>query len=644
MKYLSLKGKFLFMLAFIFISPLLVHSQKFSLEEADSFYPNSDTYNSDNISWSYLNVPENWDDSQSQQIKIAVTTIHNSSNNSNAPAVVFIQGGPGASGIETIRHWRNHPLREKNDIILLDLRGTGFSQPRLCEDLGTRFVEILAKNQSRELDEQQKANASLECKQDLLNRGIDINAYNSFSIAYDLHALKETLGYDKWVVYGVSYGTYVAQVYASWFPEEIKKIVLDSSVLDIHTFYTQNTSNYMSALQKVFDGCKGDADCNEQYPNLEQVYYNTIAALSTNPITVNVDTDLSPEGTFTYNAEDFKIALQQALYNKQLVEVIPLLIYQFSERKYSALENLATSFTSLLKMDYGVYYSVSCTEALPNNELDAYNKNAAQFEGLKGGLSFYQSDFLVCDNWQLNPLDSLVKPIVLKKADYPVLVFSGEYDPITPEFNGKKVADLFSNSKAITGLTYGHVPSFTQIGSQVAASFINTGSYDSLAFSEAIPLAYVKNITLNAGVPKLANSIGRFDVLFFAPLLIALLIMLFFVFSYIVKLARRRYATLPDKVMRILTIFTSFAGLSGLVGLIIALMEVANRNQFILAFGLPSSFDYLQNILLAFLLLAGSTIIYFLINVKKISDRSVVFSLIFSQILLGVYLFYWGIV
>ena len=70
----------------------------------------------------------------------------------------------------------------------------------------------------------------------LINKGININAYNSSSLSKDIHALKTVLGYKNWNVYGVSYGTYVAQIYASYYPDDIKSLILDSPIDDISTY------------------------------------------------------------------------------------------------------------------------------------------------------------------------------------------------------------------------------------------------------------------------------------------------------------------------------------------------------------------------------------------------------------------------
>lgn len=637
----------IFILLISFLST--IQAQNVSFEESVPLLSQFKDADSEKMIWGYLNVPETWDKNDGKTIKIAVTILKNTSNIKNPKAVVFIQGGPGANGIATIWSWMNHPLRKNNDIVLFDVRGTGFSKPRLSEDLGKKFLEILAKNQSEDEDEKQKTNAAMLCKQDLINRGINIDSYNSLAVANDLHALKSALKYKEWHVYGVSYGTYVAQVYASAYPKDIESLVLDSAIYDMSTYYVDNTANYMSSLQKIFEICKNDEKYNKEYPNLEKTYYDVIADLKKNPLTVSVDKSLVPSGTFTYNAEDFKVAIQQALYNKQLVEVIPMLIYQFHERKGESLGNLVSAFSSLLDMDYGVYYCISCNEALPNNDFSAYQNKSSKFKGLEGGISFYKSDFEVCDAWNKNRSEATKKSYDLSNltlAKYPVLVFSGEFDPITPQANGKKVAARFGNAHNIEAYTYGHVPSFTTIGREVAEKFIdNPGKkLDLDAFKKAKALNLATGVIINKGIAKAGSSLGELNPVFLFPLVIALGIMLAFIFMYFIKLIKRKYATVQDKIIRVCLIITSLIGLGLFVSLIMAILSVSKQNFFILAFGLPENFGYVFSLLFGFLGCLALTCLYFLFTIKKTNQRGIVFSVIFSNLLFATYLFYWGII
>jgi pimeloyl-ACP methyl ester carboxylesterase len=637
----------LFLLLCLLPTCLFSQTNAFKLEKATTFFPEEKIINQENIEWGYLNVPENWDKPEGKIIKIAVAILKSTSKNIDSNPVVYVEGGPGAGGIEGIWSWLKHPLRKNSDIVLVDVRGTGNSLPKFCPDLGKKFLEILAKNQNSTQDEQQKTIAAMACKQDLINRDIDINAYNSKSIAKDLNALKRALKYNKWNVYGVSYGTYTAQVYANDFPQDIKSLILDSSISDISQYYNHNTINYMNSLKKVFNACENDPNCSKQYPNLESAYYATIERLDKKPITVKVDKKIIPNGEFTYNVEDFKISIQQSLYHRKLIELLPLLITEFNKGNKNTLSSLVAAFSGALGLDYGAYYCVSCNEAIPNNSISEFDKDAIKYKKLKGGLSFYRSDFLVCDKWNLGVGKSskLLNDLSnLSTLTAPVLVFSGAFDPITPASNGKSTVDKFKNGFLVNAPVFGHAPSFSKIGFKIVDEFIsNPGQNpDVNGFQSNNKVHFVTDVRINGGVSNFANSLNEFNLLFFAPFFIAIIILLISIFYFCYVLIRNRKDVVHNKFMNCLIIITSLLGLFAVIGFVLVINSTAQDNFYILAFGIPNQFDYLFVMQWAFIVFTMISIFYFALKIKSISNTSVIATILFSVFLIGVYFQYWG--
>lgn len=631
------------------LQPAFLFSQakKIKIEKTASFFPEWKDLEREKIDWYYLSVPENWDIPQGRTIKIAVAVLKSTSKNKVSNPVIYIEGGPGAGGIGGLWKWLEHPLRTTSDIVLVDVRGTGNSLPSFCPDLGKKFLEILSKNQNSRQDEQQKVIAASACKQDLINRNIDIKSYNSKSIAKDLHALKEALMYNKWNVYAVSYGTYTAQIYSNDFSQDIKSLILDSSISDISKYYNFNTLNYMSSLKEVFSACENNPDCNEQYPNLENTYYETIEKLDKNPITVIVDSKIIPGGKFTYNAEDFKISIQQALYQKKLIEVLPLLITEFNKGNKNTLSSLVAPFSKALNLDYGAYYCVSCNEAVPNNSISKFNKSALKYKKLKGGLSFYKSDFLVCDKWNSGaskPFKVLNDLSRLSTLKVPVLVFSGKFDPITPASNGKITVNKFKNGLLVNAPVFGHGPSFSEIGSEIVNEFISNPrqNLNVNGFQSNKKVHFVTDVKINGGVSNLANSLNEFNALFFAPFIIATIIILISIFNFCYILIRYRKDSIPNKFMKCMIIIISLLGLFAIIGFVLAINSTAQDNFYILAFGVPNRFDYLFVIQWTFIVLTMISVLYFAFNIKSISDKSVIVTILFSFFLIGVYFQYWG--
>ncbi|KAA1243811.1 alpha/beta fold hydrolase [Aquimarina sp. RZ0] len=633
---------------FIFVLVLCsahIFGQSFYTEykEVPSFYSQNEQINEHNIIWGMFTVPENWERPNDNKIKLAVGKLKNTSNKENAEAVVVIEGGPGASAIEGIWWWLNHPLRETHDIVLLDVRGTGFSEPRLCPELGKELLEILAKDQKPLVDEKEKAMAALKCKKSILGRGIDVKNYHSNVLIQDLHALKEYFNYSKWNVYSVSYGTYIAQVYAERYPEDIISLILDSPISDITKYYTLNTTNYISSLENVFKTCREDPNCSKEYPNLEKKYYETIKKLKTNPIKVKVNKEIVASGEFTYNAEDFKIAIHQALYQKRLVEVLPLLINQFYERNEATLSALVAAFSGALSSDYGAYFSVTCNETIPKNSIHLYNEDVINQKSLSEGLSFYKSDFRVCDQWNQGKQSTLIGMNMLsKEIKIPTLIFTGGFDPITPITNGKELLGRIEKAQLIEAASYGHASSFSKIGFEISSDFINN-PYEIVENKfDTVGLDFVKDIYINGGVSNMGESLNDFDILFFIPLVTAILICFISVFVFSISFIRKLKTNIQSKIVNTTLIISSGLGISTLVGLIYALQNTSLNNFYVLAFGLSEKFSFLFLFIKCFLILLVLISIYFFFNLKQIRNANILFSVLFSNILIGVYFIYWG--
>jgi pimeloyl-ACP methyl ester carboxylesterase len=601
-------------------------------QDTTSFYPNSVTLKNYKIEWGILQVPENWETGGSK-IDLAIAKLKNSSGKDSAKTLVMIEGGPGASGIEGIWWWLNHPLRETHDIVFMDVRGTGFSSPRLCPDLGKTFLEILAKDQSPETDGKQKAKAANACKEQLISQNIDVSQYNSINITRDLHALKQHYNLDKWSVYGVSYGTYIAQQYAGNYPMDIEKLILDSPISDISEYYTKNTSNYVNSLKKVFTACENDPECNTKFPDLEQMYYNTIVKLNKDPITVTVTDGVVKSGVFTYNAEDFKIAIHQCLYQKSLIELVPLLIQQFHNRNENTLGSLVAAFSGALGLDYGVYYSINCQEAIPVNSINDYQKDVNNIKLIKEGLSFYQSDYTVCDLWNKTAShhqnDSIAYTI---KA--PTLIITGQYDPITPTENGRQLSQKISNAKFIEAKNYGHAAGFSKNGFTLVNAFVTNSSKKIDTIFENSETNFITEVYINGGVSKLGNALNETNLSYIIPLGLAVIIVIVLSIYLLIISLKNKQLEKKTKYFKILLSLASLMGIASLVGIVLAIGETASGNFYILAFGLPAAYSIWFFLFYAFAIVIILLSIYGLFLRKRFFNTELILLTIVSNLII----------
>ena len=166
--------------------------------------------------------------------------------------------GPGGDALEIVPLVfadRFAPFLADRDFIMFDQRGTGFSEPSLAcpETLELAFETI-----ELELTDEESRTLSLEalneCRDRLAADGIDFTAYNSAENAADVNDLRIAMGYEEWNLYGISYGTRLAQTVVRDYPEGIRSIILDSAYPIESNLLTETPANLDRALTELFDG------------------------------------------------------------------------------------------------------------------------------------------------------------------------------------------------------------------------------------------------------------------------------------------------------------------------------------------------------------------------------------------------------
>jgi pimeloyl-ACP methyl ester carboxylesterase len=128
--------------------------------------------------------------------------------------VVPHEGGPGYSTTGTASSYAAMygRLLQRRNLLLVDQRGTGRSEPIACPLLQNSSVAY--------------ADAAAACAQQLGDRADD---YTTALSADDLAAVVSALGLAPVDLYGDSYGTFFAQVYAGRHPDQVRSVVLDSA-------------------------------------------------------------------------------------------------------------------------------------------------------------------------------------------------------------------------------------------------------------------------------------------------------------------------------------------------------------------------------------------------------------------------------
>jgi pimeloyl-ACP methyl ester carboxylesterase len=145
--------------------------------------------------------------------------------NSSSTIAVF-PGGPGAAtsvyGGSFLSDFGKH--RGKHDLLLFDQRGTGRSDYLDCD------VALTPTYYSPPSEDAHLLGKTVQrCAKKL---GPRRGFYTTRETVADLEDVRAALGIDKFILYGVSYGTRDAMAYAQAYPQHVERMILDSSVTD----------------------------------------------------------------------------------------------------------------------------------------------------------------------------------------------------------------------------------------------------------------------------------------------------------------------------------------------------------------------------------------------------------------------------
>jgi pimeloyl-ACP methyl ester carboxylesterase len=132
-------------------------------------------------------------------------------------AIVALAGGPGQAAVPFSEEFAEllGPIAATRDLIVFDQRGIGLSHPLSCH----------AFERNRSLNPSPGAVAA--CAAQL---GRARSFYQTADSVADIEDIRRAGGYDKLVLYGTSYGTKLAEMYAAAHPDRVEALVLDSVV------------------------------------------------------------------------------------------------------------------------------------------------------------------------------------------------------------------------------------------------------------------------------------------------------------------------------------------------------------------------------------------------------------------------------
>lgn len=390
--------------------------------------------------------PENPDDAKSPAIEIAVAVVPALDLNPEKDPFVPLAGGPGGSAIEFYAAYRAafEHVRRHRDILLVDQRGTGSSSRMDC-DADDDVIE-------GKFDEEQVLQITRDCLEALPH---DPRFFTTSVAVTDLEAVRETLGYGPLNLYGVSYGSRVAQHFAKRYPASTRSIVLDGVVPPQVVLGPEIATEAQSALDRVFASCAADAACNARFPELPQAFREIRAVLEAEPVTVEIPNPVTGEReSVDFGPAELAGAIRLLAYNANSRSIIPLLVHTAASGNFEPLaaqfRMIATEMADALAL--GMHNSVMCSEDAPYYDFDAIDYEALEASYI--GAVQLEAIETMCSVWPPGPVDDDFRAPL--DTAIPVLLLSGDADPITPPRYASLAMVELDRARHLIGKQQGH--------------------------------------------------------------------------------------------------------------------------------------------------------------------------------------------
>lgn len=415
----------------------------------------------------WLEVAENPDEPEGRTINIHVARIPGRGRVVEPDPLVFFAGGPGQAATESwpIIAGALRKVGENRDVLLVDQRGTGQSNALKCPQI--ELEEALA------ADWDKLAPSTKKCLESIDG---DPRFYTTTIAMHDIDAAREALGYERVNLYGGSYGTRAAQVYYRLFPERVRSIVLDGVVPQTLGLGTEHAMKLDQAIYKVLSGCEADPICSEKFPGSAENLRYLIRNIDDNPVEVTVEHPTTGQPfDLTFNREVLSSALRFLTYSPETQAMLPMLIHEAAvEGRFDRLASqmLITASGLQQSISQGMEMSVMCAEDYP-----LFPKTIVPNDYLMGTL-MEQVVSIQCGIWPTGPVpDDFHDPV---GGDVPVLLLSGEYDPVTPPEYADAVAAHFDQATHLVAPGQAHIVATRGCMGDIVSTFIADGNAQNL--------------------------------------------------------------------------------------------------------------------------------------------------------------------
>jgi pimeloyl-ACP methyl ester carboxylesterase len=383
-------------------------------------------------------VPENRTAGRGRMLPLKVIVIPSLAPRAATKAPIFyLSGGPGQAATEATwlaGSWH----RDEHDVVLVDLRGTGEGTALDCpsgrsDDDPQSFLRPYLS----------QGTGFAACRDELSKRA-DLTQYTTTIAMMDVDELRQALGHERIAIEGGSYGTRAAMEYIRLFPGRVHSAVLYSLV----PVENRAPLFHARAAQRAYDlmvgQCEAEAPCRAAYPDLKSHASTIMRRLEAQPARVTIPNPATGQTTeVTLTASGFADALRVMLYGIENERRVPLLLSRALAGDYRpfATAGLESNRGFSKAIRTGLLLSFTCAEDTWRIRPEEVGRESA---GSFLGSVRVRAQMAACSVWPKGKVPAgYYRPPVSR---VPVLLVSGNLDPVTPPEWGEIARRRFPNS------------------------------------------------------------------------------------------------------------------------------------------------------------------------------------------------------
>ncbi|KAJ9613460.1 hypothetical protein H2200_003402 [Cladophialophora chaetospira] len=393
-----------------------------------------------------LKVPLDWDHTDGEKITLGLTKVPNNSTN-NKGALFFNPGGPGVVTSDllagqTMGYDVFGDLADNFDIIGIDPRGIGLSQPIICDP--DKFNAPWPKFPQSEAAFNDLVNYNKAFWESCSNlTGKLLGHVDTLSVAKDFEAVRKAMDIPKINYLGLSYGTVIGSQYAELYPDKFRAMALDGNVDHSQTllesFETEVTA-YETEMERFISWCESDQSCVLNGENVTQIWMDLVDSAFENPIPAPGCEDptngCQPNvwgGDILFNAQDMLMFKKPVLWAKGTTwATLGLAIQQATAGNATLLSSsTATSNSSNVFAEPAVQCLDWITPIETFADLQYIYELASYLAPLTRGASQSYWEMISCIGYPLPVRNPSHTMNITNSANNTILMTNARYDPST---------------------------------------------------------------------------------------------------------------------------------------------------------------------------------------------------------------------